>query len=196
MSKEKNKIQLTPEQILDTLKEVKNNLDGLFDIELFNRIKDTVKELNNISEKIEMLNSEIDELRLAAEDAKRKKNHSLYNVLRRNIANRIDLVKKLYESRADIEAILQKYYEMIANYQIKYIDQMIKTYKELSKEKDDSSIKDILNEFILKISAQGSTIQHQAQKNSDDSLIMDNQGYDKNDELIEDIDLPDEMKSI
>lgn len=155
-------------------------------------IAELVTNLENIDRKIEILNEEIDELRMNAHRAKEDKNYSLYNKINSTIAARIDLLKKLYESRADLEGILQKYYDTMLSSEFKYYDQKLKAIKELNKGDDDNNVAEIVKNFIISIS--GANQNKTGKKN----LSTQSKKNKKNDlELImEEIDLPEEFKEL
>jgi uncharacterized protein YoxC len=186
------------EELLKSLSEFKKEVDDLIKINVFKNAKEIIKNLENIDEKIELLNEEIEELTESAEKAKSDKNYSLYNVLRRTIAQRIDLLKKLYESRADLEGILQKYYDSIMNYKTKVYESELKTFKEIQKLEDTSSAEKVINEFILKLSGALYQKPNNVSENSPikNDKIKNNSKLIMGDEVIDvDIDLPDEMKN-
>jgi len=132
-----------------------------------------------------LLNSEIEELKVQADKAQENKNYSLYASLRKAIASRLDLIKKLYESRADLEGILQKYYDALLTTEFKYYEYKLKTIKDLYKESDDNVTSSIIKNFILKLSQQESN----TNKNEKESTLI----MEGDDDIV---DLPDEFKNL
>ena len=173
--------------LLSELDKIKSKMENVYIDSINERIAALEMNLENIDKQIELLNSEIEELKIQADKAYENKNYSLYASFRRTIASRLDLIKKLYESRADLEGILQKYYDVLLSTEFKYYEYKLKTVKDLYKDSIDNTTSALIKNFILKLSQQ------------DINTNKKSEGSSQKGELIledEEVDLPDEFKNL
>ena len=126
---------------------------------------------------------EVNRLNHSRKKAEEERNHSLANKLSSIIVSRFEIMKRLYESRADLEQVLQSYLKLMGETKLKTSELKIKLWEKYKKINSSKASMENLRAIIDEIL---NTKEDTAKDDKKDDLIMDN---------IPD-DLPDYLKEV
>jgi hypothetical protein len=183
-------IVLDIENLSSELKNVSNNLAK--------KISEITAVIKGLDDRIKWIQDEINHLEMKRKEAVSKGNYTYAEKLNRAIISRTEILKRLYESRADTEQTLQSYYKLLIESNLKGSELKVKVWERFKKSNTDTDtdkllIKRLVNELLK---------QTTNQQQNDDVLLMESSDSQKNknkkkrEEILEEDEdiLPNEFK--